>query len=140
LQDYDEAKKWLVRYPESGKNETYVFQFLSEIYEQQQNFNKALFYAERILNKDSNDRKAYYRICSLHEKMGNNLVALERAEEGIRQITNFGELALFAGNLAFRLEKFGDAERYYSVARDNGLSAGIIGLENIRTLRMRNAR
>jgi len=60
---------------------------------------------------------------------------MEEAQEGLKHFPDFKELALYAGNLAFRLEKFIDAEHYYNMAAYLGSPGAISGLENVRIAR-----
>jgi hypothetical protein len=41
--------------------------------------------------------------------------------------------------MAFELEHYGLAERYYAMARDLGNAGGVVGLENVRVVRMERA-
>lgn len=135
LEDTVKALKWLKRYPENGKNQKYVLQQLADIYEKQSDYSKALFCFKEIFNMDSTNRWSIYRICLLHEKMGNDMVAIEEAQKGLRCFPDFMELALYAGNLAFKLEKLLDAEHYYTMARNMGSPGALSGLENVRIAR-----
>ena len=135
LDDMNKALKWLRRYPENGKNQIYVLQQLADIYEKQFDYSRALFYLKEIFTKDSTNRWSIYRICLLHERMGNGMVAMEEAREGLKHFPDFKELALYAGNLAFSLEKLIDAEHFYNMAETLGSPGALSGLENIRVAR-----
>jgi hypothetical protein len=51
-------------------------------------------------------------------------------------LPSFAELALLGGNLAFELERLDEAQRLYTLARNNGSAGAVVGLENIRIVRM----
>lgn len=136
LDDNQTAIEWLLKYPESGKNEVYVDYMLSDIYEQDGNLERALYYSKRTLEKEPDNRNLYYRICILLEKTGNDLVALEEAKRGVEQFSGFGDLAVFGGNIAMKYEKLDVAQRLYSVASTAGNPYGVVGLENVRKVRL----
>lgn len=139
LGDNQTAIRWLRRYPESGKSESYVNSMLADIYESGGDLDKALYHLQRAFEMDLGNRWALYRIVQLHQKMGNPLVALEQAGQGLEILPTFAELALLAGNIAFGLGKLEEAERHYSTARTNGSAGAVVGLENIRLVRRNGA-
>jgi tetratricopeptide (TPR) repeat protein len=136
LDDNEISVAWLLKYPDSGKNEIYVDYTLSDIYEQENNFERALYYIKRTLEKEPQNRSLYYRICILLEKTGNDLVALEEAKRGVELFPDYGDLAVFGGNIAVKYEKIDVAQRLYTIARNAGNPNGVIGLENIRRMRV----
>ncbi len=135
LEDPDAAINWLLKYPGAGRNESYVQVLLADIFESENDLEKALYYLQQSYEKDSSNKWVFYRIVLLHQKMGNTMVALEQAKRGVELMPDFAELSLFAGNLAFQLEKYEEAERYYTIARNNGSAGAVVGLENIRVIR-----
>ena len=137
LGDFVMARKWLGHYPDNGKNLLYVTTMLAEMFEREGNNNKTLYHLQKARELDQDNQWLVYRICQLHEKMGNHLVAYEEAKNGLVQFPNFGDLALFAGNCAFRQELWVEAHRFYSQARENGCPGAIVGLENVRLARER---
>jgi tetratricopeptide (TPR) repeat protein len=139
LGDDVSAAAWFDRYPETGANTLYVFTVLAEIYEQQGNYEKTLYYLQRAKEIDPANRWLHYRICLTHEKMGNKRVAYEEAQRSLSLFPDFGDLALFAGNCAFSLDLPGEAEHYYTMAKQQGFPGAVVGLENIRLLRNREA-
>ena len=136
LGDLSAARKWLQRYPETGSNRDYVLMLLAEIYEEDNNLEKAIYYLQKARSFDISNRWLHYRICLLHEKSGNRLVALEEAKASLEAFPDFGELALFAANCAFKLERLGEAEYFYEIAREQECPGAAAGLENIRTVRL----
>lgn len=133
------AAAWFDRYPQSGPNALYVFTALAELYEQQENPEKTLYYLLQAREKDPANRWIHYRICLTHEKMGNKRVAYEEAKRSLVQFPDFGDLALFAGNCAFSLDLPGDAEHFYELAKKQEFPGAVVGLENLRMLRDREA-
>lgn len=134
LLDNEEALNWLSRYPESGKNETYVNLLQAEIFETTGKLDKALYHLIEAFSKDSSNKWILYRIVSIYEDIGNDLVALEEAGKGLEIFPQFGELAVLAGNIAFKHQKYHDAEWFYTIAKNNGVAGGFIGLENLRSI------
>jgi tetratricopeptide (TPR) repeat protein len=133
--DPDEAVKWLTKYPKDGKNEPYINIMLAEMYEEREDLARAIYHLKQCWDKDTSKKWAFHRIVTLMLKQGNNLVALEQAENGLSVMPNFAELALLAGNIAFEAGLYDKAERLYSQARENGSAGAVIGLENIRLVR-----
>jgi len=136
LLDNDEALKWLSKCPESGKNENYVNLLKAEIYEESQNMEKALFYLTTAFNKNRNDKWLLYRIVSLHLGMGNDLVALQQAASGLEQFPDFAELAVLAGEICFKKQKYEEAKRFFTIAKLNGSASGERGLQNLREIHL----
>lgn len=139
LLDNDEALKWLSRCPESGKNENYVSLLKAEIYESAQNLEKALFYLTTALKNNRNDQWLLYRIVTLYLDMGNDLVALQQAADGLEQFPNFSELAVLAGQISFKNQKYDEAKRFFSIAKVNGSASGERGLQNLREIQLNTA-
>lgn len=140
LKDPDEAAEWLLRYPQEGKNEGYVNTLLADIYQSRGEPERALFHLEKAFEQDPGNRWVFYRKVMLLSRMGNSLVALEEARRGIELMPKFAELALLGGNLAFEIGEYGQAERLYTIARDNGSPGAVVGLENVRVVRLKRAR
>ena len=129
------AARWFERYPDTGPNALYVYTVLAELCQQQGDPEKSLYYLQQASAKDPANRWLHYRICLAHEKMGNRRVAYEEAKRSLAQFPDFGDLALFAGNCAFALELTGEAEHFYTLAKQQGFPGAVVGLENIRLLR-----
>jgi tetratricopeptide (TPR) repeat protein len=136
LGDLPAACNWLKRYPETGVNREYVLTLLAEIYEQDSIPEKAIYYLQKARDIDGSNRWLHYRICLLHEKNGNRLVALEEAKTSLEQLPDFGDLALFSANCAFKLDRLSEAEHFYEIAREQGCPGAATGLENIRMVRL----
>jgi tetratricopeptide (TPR) repeat protein len=136
LEDRQEAISWLSRYPDAGKNRAYVDLLLADLYEKEDDLGRALYFLNASFERDPKNKWVYYRIEQMQEKMGTELVALETARRGMELFPAFGDLALAAGNLAFRFDKYEEAEHWYMVAKNSGNAGGVIGLENVRQARM----
>lgn len=135
LGDDHEAIKWLLRYPQGTQNDAYVNILLADIYEQQQDLSRALFYLKLSYEQDDSNKWVFYRIVALHKKNGNDLVALEQGLLGLEKRPTFAELALLTGNISFQLGKYDQAERLYLQARNNGSAGAVVGLDNLRIVR-----
>lgn len=136
LGDTPEAITWLQRYPADGKNKGYVNILLADLYESRGEIERALYYLREAWDIDTSNRWVFYRIIELHKKVGNTLIALEQAQRGVETMPSFAELALLGGNLAFELDRLDEAERLYTIARNSGSAGAVVGLENIRIVRM----
>jgi tetratricopeptide (TPR) repeat protein len=132
LDDPQEAAKWFEQYPQSGKNYPAVLLFLADISESGNDLVRARYYLRKSFEIDTTKQWTYYRLAAIDEKAGNELVALEEAEGGVEQFPHFAEIALLAGTIAFKLEKFDTARRYFEIARNNGSVHGIVGLNNLK--------
>lgn len=128
------AMEWLNRYPHSGKYMVYAYSLMAGMAEEEGDLTKALYYNQQILELDKTKKGALSRIVSLHRQMGNDLVAYEIARQGMDQFPDYPELAVAAGDLAFRQQRYGEAEFCYTVAHRLGSPAAVIGLENIRNV------
>jgi len=139
LEDDEIAIAWFLRYPEGGENEAYAKRQLADIYESRGDLERAHFYLRKAYEMDSSNKWVYYQMVMLQQRMGNEMVALDQARRGLEGMGGFAELALLAGNLAFGLEKYNEAERFYLMAREQGSAGAVVGLENIRIVRMGNS-
>lgn len=135
LDDPESSINWLSRYPSTGKNHAYVFQILANIYEQQENYEKSLYYLQQVFQLKPTQKWIFYKTIEFLQKMGNDFVAFEEAKKGVRLFPKFAELALVAGNLAFKQEYLNEAEKYYLIAKSNGSAGAIVGLENVKIMR-----
>jgi tetratricopeptide (TPR) repeat protein len=134
LDDQEDAVRWFEQYPQTGKNYAAVLLLLADISESGKDLVRARYYLRKSFEKDTTRQWTYYRFVALDEKAGNMLLALEEAENGVKRFPRFAELALLAGTISFKLEKFDKARRYFEIARDNGSAHGVIGLTNVRSL------
>ena len=132
LDDPFEAIRWFEAYPHDGKNVAEILQRLADIYESQNDLDRAAYCLKKSFEKDPKRQWTYYRILALEEKAGTSLVALEDAREGVVQFPGSSDISLLAGLIAFKLEKYGEAEKYYQIAKKNGSAGAVIGLENVR--------
>ncbi|MBD3420172.1 MAG: tetratricopeptide repeat protein [Chitinivibrionales bacterium] len=137
LADDQAASDWLLQYPEKGQNKQYVYALLADIYEKKGDLSRTLFYLKESFELDKSNKWTFFRMVNVLIEMGNDLVALEEAGRGLELFPDFAELALVAANVAFEHEKWNEAERFYLVAQDNGSANAVIGLENIRIIRLK---
>jgi tetratricopeptide (TPR) repeat protein len=135
LDDPNEAIRWFMQYPQTGKNLAYVQLELAEIYESENDLDRAIYCLQKSFEKNPSKQWTWYRIAELDERSGNTLVALETAKEGITLFPKFSEIALLAGTMAFKLEKYDEAERYFISAQKIGNAGAVVGLDNIRMIR-----
>jgi tetratricopeptide (TPR) repeat protein len=129
-----------MRYPESGKNRAFAWLLLADLFQKQGNTDRALYYVNQAFDADPSNRWALYQKIALLEKQGNEMVALEEARRGLENFPAFAELAVLGGTLAFRQGKIAEAERFYAIAKKAGSADGVVGLENVRIERQREAR
>lgn len=134
--DQYEAAKWLLYYPAGGKKTGYVFQLLSDIYEKTGDKEKCLYYMQKSFEFTPENKWLYYRIVLTIQSLGNEFMAFEEAKRGLVLFNDFAELALLAGNSAFKQEMYGQAKVYYEKAESLGLAQALIGLENIKIIEM----
>jgi tetratricopeptide (TPR) repeat protein len=132
LEDPELAAKWLMAYPATGKNLAYVSMELTDVFESTGDLMRAAYYLEQAYSIDNSKKWALCRLAQLQQKMGNDLVALETAREGMERFTDFPDIALVAGNIAFSHGWFGEAERCFSSAAKHGSAQAVIGLGNVR--------
>jgi tetratricopeptide (TPR) repeat protein len=132
LDDPQEALRWFEQYPPGGRNYPAVLLYLADISESVNDLPRAGYYLRKSFGIDTSRQWTYYRFVALDEKAGNALFALEEAEKGVERFPRFAQLALLAGTIALRLEKFDKARRYFETARDNGSAQGAIGLYNLK--------
>ena len=135
MDDPHEASKWLLRYPSGGKYFINVQQMLAEISEAEGDLDKAIYYLRKVAESNKKNRWAYYQLVILLHRTGHALVALSEAEKGMELYKDFAELALFAGNTAFKEKLYSRAEEHYKLAVKLGSPNAVVGLENIRTIR-----
>jgi tetratricopeptide (TPR) repeat protein len=138
LNDYETAIRWLGEYPHIGQNYPYVLLLVADMYQQTGDLPRVLFYLQKSYDIDKN-RNTFYRMVQTQKQMGNDLVALETAMEGMTQFPKFAGLALEAGNIAFNRGMLEKAELCYSKAYALGSPGAVIGLENIKIVRTRKA-
>lgn len=135
LKDYKTAIDWLSEYPFDGPNYSYVLLLISDIYDKMDDLPRVLFYLQKSFDIDRKNKNTFYRIVQIQKKMGNDLVALETAMEGLSYFPKFTTLAIEAGNLAFNQRLLEKAEYCYKKAEDLGSPGAVVGLENVRIVR-----
>ncbi|MCX7726514.1 MAG: tetratricopeptide repeat protein [Chitinispirillaceae bacterium] len=134
LDDYETANKYLEEYPENGNKIGYVLKLLTENYKKLGLYNKVIFVLQKAIELKPSDVSLYITFCQTLENMGNIAVAYEEAKRYNIQFPESGELALFAGNCAFKLGRLVEAEYYYSIAKKHGIAGAITGLENVKLM------
>lgn len=139
LEDYETAIQWLGEYPPSGQNYPYVLLLIADIYDQDNDLTRALFYLQKASDLDKKNKNIVYRIVQTQRRMGIELVALETAMEAMTQFPQFTGLALEAGNIAFKQGILEKAEFCYSKAYALGSPGAVVGLENVKIIRARRA-
>jgi len=136
LDDPQEAINWLAQYPSTGKNLEYIHMLLADIYEYLEDNEKSLYYLQKVFEKNTTKKWVLYRIVLLLQSMGNEFLAFEEAKRGFTYFPDFAELALMAGNSAYKQALYSEAERYYTIASDLGSASALVGLENVRIVRL----
>jgi tetratricopeptide (TPR) repeat protein len=135
LEDDETAIHWLERFPAEGENAAFASLMLGDIFKKQKNYSQAMYHIRKAWETDPANNWAFFEIISLHLLMGNDLLALQEARNGLAQYPDFADLAVLAGNIAFKHERYDEAAYLYTQARDNGNPEGVVGLENIRVTR-----
>lgn len=139
LEDYETSLHWLNQYPEDGNSDGYIHVLKSEIARKTGDESRELYFLRKAFEADKSNKWILYRIVESLIESDNKLVALEEIEKGLDYFPQFAELAILGGNIAFQLENLNQAERLYMKARNNGNPNAVIGLENIRVMRMQMA-
>jgi tetratricopeptide (TPR) repeat protein len=137
LNDYETAIHWLKEYPYTAQNYSYVLLLIADMYDEMGDLPRVLFYLQKSYTLDRN-KNTFYRIVQTQKNMGNDLVALETAMEGMIQFPDFIGLALEAGNIAFNRGILDKAEYCYTKAYKLGSPGAVVGLENVKIVRSRN--
>ena len=140
LDDFEQARKWLTSYPATGRYLGYVDNLLAEISEQQGDLPQTLFYLQNVFSLDTTKSRILYRIIDLQTRLGNDLVAYETAREAMERFPQSADIAVLAGNLAFTRGWIEEADRWYTKAGTLGSAEGVIGLQNVRILRLQHVK
>lgn len=135
LDDGDMAVRWLVAYPSSGKNLSYVYSLLAGVFEEGNDISRALYYLDMSFARDNGKKGTLLHIAQLQRTTGNDLVALETARDGMKRFPDFPDLSLLAGSIAFDHGWLDEAERCFSVAAQHGSANAVIGLQNVKNRR-----
>ncbi|MGM0443369.1 MAG: tetratricopeptide repeat protein [Fibrobacterota bacterium] len=141
LEDYEKAIELLAEYPEGANSadDSHIALLQADFARNLNNVDRELYYLRRAFESNRENRWILYRIVETLVSTGSDLVALEEARRGLDLFPDFSELAVYAGNIAFRMERLTDAERFYTLGRNSGSSNAVIGLENIRIMRRQQA-
>ena len=129
--DLIEAKNWLEKYPKDGKRVTDKLQLLAELSEETEDLEEAIFFYNQLISCAPEQKWSYYHLVRITYLNGTPLSALQQAELALSQFTDFGDLALMAGNIAFENKFFPKAENFYTIAYKTGKSGGLVGLQNL---------
>ncbi|MBD3240647.1 MAG: tetratricopeptide repeat protein [Chitinivibrionales bacterium] len=132
LGDFDEARRWLERYPDSGARVADKYQLLGELAEEQLGSREAVYYYQRLVDLAPDRRSAHTRLVKALFDNGNALSAVQQARHSLRTFDDFADLALMAGNRAFEAGLSSAAEELYTRAYRLGRAGGLVGLRNLR--------
>ena len=133
--DADEAIRWLESFPPDGKNRVYVYTLLADLYEKPDDISRSISYLNMAFELDKTKQWTLYRIAVLLQQAGNQLSALETCRDGVRRFPKFADIAVLAGDIAFKREHIDEAEEYFKQGSKNGSPAAVIGLANVRNWR-----
>jgi tetratricopeptide (TPR) repeat protein len=139
LNDFEMARRWLTSYPVTGKNAVYVYNILADLSEQQGDQAQALFYLQKISSLDTTASSVLYRIVNMQINLGNDLVAYETVREASERFPRSADIVLLGGNIAFSHGWIEEAEQWYIKAQNLGSAQGVIGLQNVRAIRLQRA-
>ena len=139
LNDYETSIQWLNEYPHTGQNYPYVLLLIADMYDKLGDLPRVLFYLQESYDIDKKNKNTFYRMVQTQKRMGNDLVALETALEGMTRFPDFARLAIEAGNIAFNRGLLEKAEFCYSKAYALGSPGAVVGLENVKIVRAQKA-
>jgi len=139
LDDPQEAIYWLSRYPSHAKNYPYVLHLLADVYESVDDKDKTLYYLKRVLDIKPDNKWLYYRIVKLLNEENKPYLAIDEVENALLLYPDFAEIAVMGGTIAFELGDLSRAEFFFERAQEQGSSAALVGLENVRIMRLRHA-
>jgi tetratricopeptide (TPR) repeat protein len=134
LGDRREARRYLNNYPDDARRADEKYRLLGNMAENNGNLDKAAFYYGRQARMAPENRWARYKLVEVIFNSGKALLALETAKEALQDFNDFGELALLAGNIAFKSEYWPDAVSFYAKAHRLGEARGLVGLQNMRKM------
>ncbi len=132
LGDFEEARRCLERYPDSGSRIADKYQLLGELAEEHFGAEDAVFYYQRLVELAPARRSAHSRLVKALFDNNNALSAVQQARHSLRRFDDFAELALMAGNRAYEAGLFSAAEELYADAYRLGRAGGLVGLRNLR--------
>jgi len=132
--DLHEAREWLNYYPDNGNRVVDKYQMLAELTETIAGPDSSTWYYYQLVDIDSDNKWSWYRLARNLEATGNDLTALRQAEIALQKFPDFGSLAMLAANIAFQKNILNKAEKYYTVAVNNGSSSGLVGLQNLQKM------
>jgi len=135
LGDEEMALRWLMDYPDNGKNMVYVYSLIANVYERKGDYSHVVYYLNEAFELDPSKRWVLFQIATIQNNSGNSLVALETCREGLLQFPDFGELAVLGGTIAFERERIADAEFFFTRGEKLGNASAIVGLTNVRNWR-----
>jgi tetratricopeptide (TPR) repeat protein len=139
LEDWESATFYLNRYPDRGKRADEKYRLLGEMAEIDRDFERAAVCYQRQAELAPGNRWAFYKLVEANHKCGRILFALEKAHFALDKFSDFEEIALLAGNIAFKAGYLREAQKFYSRAYRMGHASGLIGLQNLlKTFRNQN--
>lgn len=139
LYDFEMARKWLTSYPANGRHAVYVYNILADISEQQGDQAQTLFYLQKVYSLDTTASSVLYRIVNMQVSLGNDLVAYETVREASERFSRSADIAMLGGNIAFTHGWIEEAEQWYTKAQKLGSAQGVVGLQNVRAIRVQRA-
>ncbi len=129
--DHVEAKQWLEQYPKNGNRVADTYQLLGELAEEEENIEQAVFYYNQLITSAPKRKWTHYQLVRVLHAGGNTLTALQQTETALEKFSDFSDLALLAGNIAFEEKYFRQAEKFYDKAYSLGNAGGLVGLQNL---------
>ena len=132
LDDVESSVSWLNAFPPEGANIGYVNLLLADLFEKEGDLTRAFHHVELAFAADKTREWVYYRKAELQQRMGNDLLALEMAKDGMSMFPKFPDIAVFAATAAYVLRRYDEALFCYEHARTLGSAAAVAGIENVR--------
>lgn len=129
--DIDEARHWIERYPDEGKRAADKYQLLGELAMETGNNSEAIFCYSHLVKIAPELKWPHYQLVKLLSSEGNVLSSLQHAHDVLTVHSDFKELALLAGNIAFEQKYYYKAEMFYHKACLLAHPGGLVGLRNL---------
>jgi tetratricopeptide (TPR) repeat protein len=132
--DLQTAKNWLDNYPQEGKRKNDITLLQGELAEEMGNLEEATYRYNQLVSANPGNKWAPYALVRVLEASGNTFSAIQHAESTLKKFPDFGELAVFAGNICFTHKLLFKAESLYNLAYKTGNTGGLVGLQNLLQL------
>jgi protein O-GlcNAc transferase len=135
LDDAEAAAAWLNRYPDTGKRAAEKYRLLAGIAGLRGETERAAFLYRKEIERAPESRSAYFNLVNAIDKCGRGLLAMETARGALQKFSDYTDLAILAGNIAFSRNYPRDAAEFYQKAYSRGDARGLVGLHNLTRIK-----